>query len=74
MKQWKLVIDIESGAICRVVTYDEVGHLYVITPVYGGGGKWNDMSYDGVKSDGIREISQEEKDSAFFYLIKRSVK
>lgn len=56
----KLVIDIESGRICRVVHWDIVDKVYIITPVNGFSGKWNDTLYDGVTSSGIRDLTNDE--------------
>ena len=56
----KLVIDVETGRICRIVFWDLVDKVYIITPMDGHTGKWNDMTYDGVKSDGIRSLTVEE--------------
>lgn len=56
----KLVIDIESGRICRIVYWDLVDKVYIISSVDGHTGKWNDMVYDGVKKEGIRDLTVEE--------------
>lgn len=56
----KYVVEKDSGAICRIVTYCNVDYNYIIKCVYGGGGKWNDMTYDGVKAGDIRELTEEE--------------
>lgn len=56
----KLVMDIDSERICRIVYWDAVDKVYIITPVDGHSGKWNDMAYDGVKKEAIRELTFEE--------------
>ncbi|QGH72590.1 MAG: hypothetical protein [Myoviridae sp. ctThM1] len=68
--QWRLVIDVESNTVCRVVVYDEVSRVYVITPVEACGGRWNDMLYDGVKPDAIRELTTQEVSERYLRILK----
>lgn len=70
----KLVIDVESGAICRVVHWDDVDCVFIITPVHSYGGRWNDMTYDGVKNEVIRPLTEEEKGDFFNYLLQKHIK
>ena len=69
---WKLIVDLETGCICRVVHFCLVDYNYIITPVSSISGKWNDMRYDGVKINEIRELTSEEKDSLVIKLLKDS--
>jgi len=62
---WKLVFDNESGALCRVVCYDDVDFCYIITPVAGASGRWNDMKYDGVKASQITEATDKDLSAMF---------
>lgn len=65
-----LVFEKSTGAVCRVVCYDEIVHRYIITLVSnGGGGEWNDTNYKAVKASELDEISGED----YEYLYKTGV-
>lgn len=62
---FKLVFEKETNTLCRVVCYDMVNYCYIITPVDGGTGKWNDMEYAGVAPSEIIEATDAELANIF---------